>query len=303
MQLARLAVGVRLDGLDKLKEVMDKMVAELKQQQQQEHEKHDKCKDDLHANGKESRTRQSEANELTRQITIIEGAVSSLTEDLEELRTELSAAHLSLQKAGEERQAENHEFQQVVADQKGTQAVLSQALERLRKFYDDESLLALRARARGHQEPGQPSSKAPASGLEYSKSGGAAGVLSMLEKVLQDSKKAQQEAVAAEQSSEDAYSELVSNTNAMLDATNAAISEKTALKAKKTSDLLDANRELTATGEALADLADEAKAMHLDCDFLLKNFDVRQTARQQEVEAIQEAKAILAGADFGNEKA
>jgi hypothetical protein len=33
-----------------------------------------------------------------------------------------------------------------------------------------------------------------------------------------------------------------------------------------------------------------------DCDFLLKNFEVRQTAQAEEVEALQQAKGILSGA-------
>jgi len=39
--------------------------------------------------------------------------------------------------------------------------------------------------------------------------------------------------------------------------------------------------------------------MHLDCDFLLKYFDVRQKGRAEEMAAIAEAKAILSGANFG----
>jgi len=34
------------------------------------------------------------------------------------------------------------------------------------------------------------------------------------------------------------------------------------------------------------------------CDFVLKNFALRQTARDEEVEALKQAKAILSGADF-----
>ena len=34
------------------------------------------------------------------------------------------------------------------------------------------------------------------------------------------------------------------------------------------------------------------------CDFTLKNFDIRQEARDQEVEVLRQAKAILSGAKF-----
>jgi len=41
------------------------------------------------------------------------------------------------------------------------------------------------------------------------------------------------------------------------------------------------------------------KAQHLDCDWLMKYFDLRQKARVEEMDAITDAKAVLAGADFG----
>ena len=38
--------------------------------------------------------------------------------------------------------------------------------------------------------------------------------------------------------------------------------------------------------------------LHSSCDFVLKNFDIRQTARDEEIEALKQAKAILSGAKF-----
>ncbi len=38
--------------------------------------------------------------------------------------------------------------------------------------------------------------------------------------------------------------------------------------------------------------------LHAECDCTLKNFDVRQKARSEEIEALQQAKQILNGADL-----
>ena len=53
-------------------------------------------------------------------------------------------------------------------------------------------------------------------------------------------------------------------------------------------------------GEALAStvlqleqLANAKADLHKACDFTIKNFDIRQEARDQEVEALRQAKAIL----------
>jgi len=60
-------------------------------------------------------------------------------------------------------------------------------------------------------------------------------------------------------------------------------------KSTKESDVTDATVDL----EGLAKYMD---GVHDDCDFLLSNFELRQTARRQEIQALQQAKQILSGA-------
>merc|ERR1719450_211937 len=38
--------------------------------------------------------------------------------------------------------------------------------------------------------------------------------------------------------------------------------------------------------------------LHLECDWLIKNFDLRKEARAGEVDALKKAKAVLSGADY-----
>ena len=80
-------------------------------------------------------------------VTEFTGQLEALTNELAELATQVKEAHIALKQAGETRKKENHEFQQVVADQRATIAILNKALDRLRSFYAD-SLLSVK------QEPG-----------------------------------------------------------------------------------------------------------------------------------------------------
>merc|ERR1719231_663325 len=50
-------------------------------------------------------------------------------------------------------------------------------------------------------------------------------------------------------------------------------------------------KELMATAQYLGDL-------HQECDWLMQNYDLRKSARADEVQNLKEAKAVLAGADF-----
>jgi len=48
----------------------------------------------------------------------------------------------------------------------------------------------------------------------------------------------------------------------------------------------------------LEGLAQESSDLHGQCDFTLKNFEIRQSSRMQEIEALKQVKAILSGAKF-----
>lgn len=297
-QLALLAVSMQIDGFTKVKVMMDKMVAELKNQQKAEYEKHEKCKADIKTNEDSTMVKAAEIKDLMAKKTGLEGQLEQLTVDLEDLANQVKEAHIALKQAGENRKKENKEFQQVVADQRATIEILNKALERLKSFYSKESLLALGAR-KSKQEPGAAVAPPPAAGKEYKANGMSGGVMQLLEKIIQDAQIADQEAVAGEQKSQEAYATFVANTNESLDAFEKAIAGKTEAKDKATADHLTTKQDLGAAQTAIGDLNDISKALHLDCDYLLKNFDIRQTARQEEIEAIQEAKAILSGADLG----
>jgi len=302
--LAALAVGVQLDRFERVKEAMDKMTAELKKQQKAEYEKHESCQKDIDVNEDETRVKTTEKKDLDTMIVGLEGTRAGLSKEIDELNANVAKAHVALKSASEQRQAENHEFQQVVADQRAAVAILRKALARLRAFYADQPAAALLSVAehRRLREPGAAVPAPPPAGKAYSKSGTAGGVLEMLEKIIKDAQKADQEAVAAEQASQDAYTQLVASVNAELGAMGQALTEKTIAREQAEADKLTAGGDLRATESQLSNLAHQSQALHLDCDYLLKNFAVRQRARQEEIEAIKEAKAILSGADSGGEE-
>merc|ERR1712227_499068 len=85
-----------------------------------------------------------------------------------------------------------------------------------------------------------------------------------------------------------AYEDFVKETNASIEAKSKDIVNKSEAKAKAEADLVETKE------------AKEATMLELEqsCDFVMKNFDVRQTARDEEIEALKQAKAILSGAKF-----
>merc|ERR1719238_1392549 len=54
----------------------------------------------------------------------------------------------------------------------------------------------------------------------------------------------------------------------------------------------------TLEGE-MASMKQKIASLHEECDFIVANFELRQRARSQEIEAMQNSIAILSGASFG----
>ena len=56
---------------------------------------------------------------------------------------------------------------------------------------------------------------------------------------------------------------------------------------------------MLANDDQLEKFASLLGALHLDCDYIFKYFDIRQKYRQEVMDSIDEAYAILSGAGFG----
>merc|ERR550537_1369579 len=77
-----------------------------------------------------------------------------------------------------------------------------------------------------------------------------------------------------------------------------SIVTKSEFKAQTESDKVETDKSKDTTLATLEDLAGESTALHVDCDYTLKNFDLRQTARGQEVEALKQCLVFLSGGSF-----
>merc|ERR1712039_201026 len=121
-------------------------------------------------------------------------------------------------------------------------------------------------------------------------------VMGLLEQIIEDSKKLESEATASEYQAQADYERFVKDSNNLISQLSEAVTAKTKQKSAAGQDTADANGDLDSTKEELESLAAYEGDLHSQCDFVLKNFEIRQKARLQEMEAIQAAKAILSGA-------
>uniref|UniRef100_A0A7S3WU82 Uncharacterized protein n=1 Tax=Strombidinopsis acuminata TaxID=141414 RepID=A0A7S3WU82_9SPIT len=291
-KLATLAYRVRLDAFTRVKKAIDDMVAELLKEKEDEIKHKDFCTDEFNTNQLQTEKKEREKQDLTAEIADLKQTIKTLTEQLDTLNAEIAEMQVQLKRAGEDREKENKEFQMTVADQRETQKLLKAALGVLQDFYGKKEKAALVQK----QEPVGPP---PPPGFEgYKNNAASGGVLSMIQQIISDAKAMEAEAIRSEEDAQKAYEDFVKETNASIEAKSKDIVNKSELKAKAEGDLVETKENKESAMLELEQLSNYNAELHQSCDFVLKNFEVRQTARDEEIEALKQAKAILSGAKF-----
>merc|ERR1719224_109339 len=140
--------------------------------------------------------------------------------------------------------------------------------------------------------------KQPAGFEAYKKNAAAGGVMGMIQQIINDAKAMEAEATRSEEDATKAYEAFVKETNDTVQAKGKDIVNKSQNKAKAEADLVEAKKDKAGVLLELQQLNNGNAELHQSCDFVMKNFEIRQTARDEEVEALKQAKAILSGAKF-----
>jgi outer membrane murein-binding lipoprotein Lpp len=291
-RLAALAYRVRLDAFTRVKKAIDDMVAQLLKEKQDEIKHKDFCVDEFNTNQLQTERKEREKQDLLAKIEDLKSTIKTLAAEIATLKAEIVEMQVQLKRAGEDREKENKEFQSTVADQRETQKLLKAALAVLDDFYKKSAKAVL-------LQKDEPVGPPPPPGFEmYKKSAASSGVMAMIQQIINDAKAMEAETIRDEEDAQKAYEDFVKETNSSIEAKSKEIVAKSELKAKAEADLVETEKARDAVLLELEQLSNYNAQLHQSCDFVLKNFDLRQTARDEEIEALRQAKAILSGAKF-----
>jgi hypothetical protein len=291
LALMSLAVNVKLDAFDKVKKTMDKMLAELKTQQQNEVEQFEMCKKNIDETEDSIKVENNNKDDLEETNKDLTNTLATLADQIKTLKQQVSDQEVALKKAGIDRKAENELYQQSVADQRATVTILNMALDRMKKFYTPNALVQIKAH--GSVAPPPPKPKG------FEKSAGSGGVLQLLAKIISEAEQEGKVLVLNENDQQRIYGEFVASSTASIEADRNAIAEKEKHTAESSGELSKTEESQLANQEMLDSLDGQLTALHAECDYVIKYFKMRQNARQEEMDSIEEAKAILSGANFG----
>jgi hypothetical protein len=298
LRLAFLAAELQSGGhFDKIIKMIDKMIADLRIEEQEDIKARDVCQlnenklkaqeEDLeYTIGKKG----DEKVRLEDKKTGVEGKISTVKEEIEGTKTTMNETLAA-------RNTESEEFKKALKDDTDAVALLQQAIESLTKFYTDNKLpLALNQK---EPEYTVDPDKAPEASFgdgtgRKSESQGIIAILGMLKEDLEKEIKVAREAEAKAQAEyESQRADLKGALDAQTKTENTLNGEQADLEGKIT----DTEGEIANHEEMKLSTIDEKDAMKPSCQWVEDHFESRREKRKTEIAGLQEAKAMLAGAE------
>lgn len=288
--LVLLLASAKSDPFDKVIKAIDELVAKLKVEMADEVKHKDFCVQEFQDNQVTTEKKQAKLDNLVSELENLGAKKTKLQETIATLKKEIEETQMQMQRATEDRKMENAEFQRVVADQIRTIDALKAAHAKLSEFYFKNSNLL--------QNGADPATTTVAPSPEfqdYKSNRNSNKVMNMIQKLTGDAQVIKDNAVTDEQNAENAYVKLIGESNDSIKAKSRAIVDNTEELAETEQAISQATLSRDETLRDLESLAATKASLHSQCDFLLKNFDLRQKARASELDALAEVKAILRG--------
>eukprot|EP00933_Yihiella_yeosuensis_P062968 TRINITY_DN659_c0_g1_i2.p1 TRINITY_DN659_c0_g1~~TRINITY_DN659_c0_g1_i2.p1 ORF type:complete len:704 (-),score=239.29 TRINITY_DN659_c0_g1_i2:108-2219(-) len=296
-KLARLAETIKRQPGKTFKSVivaLDAMMEELETKKKDEADTKETCDKNYAQNADDTDKNTLEKNENTAEATKLKAKIAELTSEVQTLTEEIAQNNQDLKEAGEARENEHTASLAAVKDQQATQELLTKAKETLEgigysaSFVQEKTTKTVRKISAG-----QAPSEAPEGLSDYSlKASG--GVMTLLTQVLTDSENLEKETVAAEEAAKKAYETFKADTEASIEEAQRNVLDKNTEKGKSEEELNTAESNIANANEMLESLKKGYQALEDECRYLITNFDFRQGAYQQEIDALKQAKNYIA---------
>merc|ERR1719428_885169 len=276
------------------------------------------CEDELEKSGDEQKAATDKKAQVEASISEYTDAVDMLAEEIATLEKSIKDLDKSVAQATEQRKEEHEDFGEMMQLNEAAMQLIEKAKNRLQKFYNptlykappktedtmEEKIIKAGTFAQVHshrskdEEDVAPLEMPDAPGGAYQKSEKSAGVIGLMDMMVREIETDMKDAGYEEKTSQADYAKLMEESQETRAANSKAIVTKTASKAEVEGKLEAAKEAFTAVSTDLDLIASTLGDLHMQCDFLLQNYDLRKEARTNEVESLKTAKAILSGADF-----
>jgi hypothetical protein len=295
-------------GMEKVIKMIDDMVVLLGKDQSDDDKSKTFCEDELEKTADEQKAATEKKAQVEAEISEATDAVDALTEEIATLEADIKDLDKSVAQATEQRKEEHADFTESQQLNEAAVQLVEKAKNRLQKFYNptlykaapktentmEEKIIEAGTfvQIKAHDEEDSLTFS------EYKKSEKSAGVIGLMDMMISEIETDMKDAAYEEKTSQADYAKLMGKSQETRAANSKGIVTKSASKATLEGKLESAKEGLTAVNTDLDLIGQTLGDLHMQCDFLLQNYDLRKEARANEVESLKNAKAILSGADF-----
>jgi len=296
LDLISLALRGKKVNFDKVIKMVDDMVALLKKEQLDDDDKKEMCEMQLDKAEDDLKVLETTMSDLEKSLADGKEEIATLTDEIAALTKGLAQLDKQVEEATVNRKEENEDYQSLMANNGAALEIIGMAKNRMNKFYNPALVPA--AFIQLHMQKDAPPPPPAAPGAYSKKSEESNGVIAMMDSLIADLEKEMQEAELEEKDAQGDYEQFTRDAAEKRVQDSKSITEKEGAKAEAEVNFVKETKERqTKMKEALATV-NYIEGLHKDCDWLLKNYDVRKSARTGEVDALTKAKAVLSGAYF-----
>jgi len=327
LDLLVLALRGKKVGLDKIIGMIDDLIAVLGKDQVDDDAKKEYCTAQLDKADDEKKALDHTISDIETAIEDAEEAIATLKTEIEALDDGIRALDKEVAEATETRKEEHETFVTDTAANTAALELLKIAQNRLNKFYNPSQYKPPPKRELTEEErivvnnggtlapteaPGgisgtgitvlaqEAPAPPPEADLSYKKSsGGSSAITEMMNMMMSDIEKQLTEMKVNEKDAQEDYESFIADSADKRTEDSKSITDKEGSLAELEGELLANQEALKAKQYELMDVEKLIMELHKECDWIMKNYDVRKSARAGEVDSLKNAKAALSGADYG----
>merc|ERR1719183_1480873 len=256
---------------------------------------------------------------------------ATLADEMKRLAKEVKEMDKAVAEATENRKEEHGEFITFQTENNAAVQLIEKAKNKLSKFYrpnqykeapkqeltEEEKILAASGRsdliataapemiagtaiaAFAQMDASAAPPPPPATWDAYQKKDGKSnGVIALMDMLMKELQDGITEAENEEKTAQKDYERLMVESKESRASMSEGITSKEVAKADLDTKIEATKEKKTSEETQLTSLKQTMAQLHADCDFLVENYDLRKTARENEVEGLKNAKSVLSGASF-----
>merc|ERR1719443_1663117 len=291
--LAQVAQQAAANPFGKVKKMIKDLISKLMQEATEEAEHKGWCDTELTTNQQTRDKKTEEVAQLTQEVEDLTAEIAALTQAIEELTAAIAELDAAMAKATADREASKEKNTETINDAKEAQAAVEAAMSVLKEFYAK----AAEATALNQQTPAEDAPEtfdAPYKGNQT----GASSVMDFLEVILSDFARLQSRTEAAEAAEQEEYDTFMFESKKDKALKENEIKHKEERKAQCETDLARAKDELEAAQKALAAAVAYYEKLKPTCVDSGISYEERVKQREEEIQSLKEALAMLEGLDL-----